>query len=147
MNDKRNIKQIIGGRDTIKGVAGTAKTEGIVTIRIKICNVEEDFQFFIVKEGIDCEFLLGLDSIKKFKLRQDENLIISQKQDKKNLDKQNNINEISTNRMENIIKKNEIIFAKSKFDIGTVKDYKATVKLTENRYVSKNPIDALFKIN
>lgn len=145
LNGKRNIKQIIGGRDTIKGVAGTAKTEGIVIMRIKICNIEEDFQFFIVKEGIDCEFLLGLDSIKKFKLCQDENLIISQKQEIKKLDKQNNSNEISINRMENIIKKNEKIFAKSKFDIGTVKDYEATVKLTENRYISKKPYRCSFQ--
>ena len=107
MNDKRNIKQIIDGRDTIKGLAGMAKTEGVVIMSIKICNLEEDFQFFIVKEGvIDCEFLLGLDSIKKFKLCQDENLIISQKQEINNLDKQNNISEISNNRIENIILKN-----------------------------------------
>ncbi|KAK0177066.1 hypothetical protein PV328_001145 [Microctonus aethiopoides] len=29
LSDKRNIKQIIGGRDTIKGLAGMAKTEGV----------------------------------------------------------------------------------------------------------------------
>ena len=72
-------------------------------------------------------------------------MIISQKQEIKNLDKQNNISEISTNRMENIIKKNEIIFAKSKFDIGTVKDYEATVKLTENRYIAKKPYRCSFQ--
>lgn len=95
------IKEILS-----KGLAGMAKTEGIVKISIKIYNLEEDFQFFIVKEDvIDCEFLLGLDLIKKFKLCQDENLIISQKQKIKNLDKENNISKISTNRMENIIKK------------------------------------------
>ncbi|KAK0071357.1 hypothetical protein PV325_013058 [Microctonus aethiopoides] len=43
LSDKKNIKQIIGGRDTIKGLAGMAKTEGVVRINIKICNLEEKF--------------------------------------------------------------------------------------------------------
>lgn len=146
LNDKRNFKRIIGGRDTIKGVAGTAKTEGIAIIHTKIGNLEEDFPFFVVNEGIDCDFLLGLDSIKKFKLCQDENLNISQKQQKnKNLEEKSHISEIRTNRIENIKKENEIIFAKSKFDIGTVKDYEATVKLTENRYISKKPYRCSFQ--
>jgi len=146
LNDKINIKQIVSGRDVIKGLTGTAKTQGIVTMEIKICNIENKFQFFIVKENvIDCEFLLGLDVIKKFRLCQDENLIISQKQELQKINKQNNISELSANRMEQIIKKNEIIFATSKFDIGTVKDYEATVKLIENRYISKKPYRCSFQ--
>lgn len=47
--------------------------------------------------------------------------------------------------MENIIKKNERIFAKSKFDIGTIKDYEGTVKLTENKYISKKPYRCSFQ--
>ena len=31
------------------------------------------------------------------------------------------------------------VFAKDKFDIGTVKDYEATIKLTENKYIAKKP--------
>lgn len=69
LSDKSNIKQIIGVRIAIEYLAGMAKTEGVVIISIEICNLEENFQFFILKEGeIDCECLLELNSIRKFKL-------------------------------------------------------------------------------
>lgn len=130
----------------IKGLAGMAKTEGIMALNIKIGNVEKNFQFFIVKENvIDCEFLLGLDVIKEFRLCQDENLTISQKLVSQNKNMQNNFNKINTNTLEQIIKKNEIIFAKSKFDIGTVKDYEATIKLIEKRYISKKPYKSSYQ--
>lgn len=48
--NKRNIlKSIISGDENIKGVAGIAKAEGTVTLKIKICNIESKFSFFIIK--------------------------------------------------------------------------------------------------
>ncbi len=39
----------------------------------------------------------------------------------------------------NLIDKYEYLFAKNKYDIGTVNDYEAHVDLTENKYVGKKP--------
>ncbi|XP_046602694.1 uncharacterized protein LOC107224055 isoform X1 [Neodiprion lecontei] len=94
---------------------------------------------------MDGEFLIGLDAIKKFRLCQDENLRISQKQENTKLVKKSNFSKMSAKKIDEIIQKNEKIFAKSKFDIGTVKGYEATVKLTENRYISKKPYKCSFQ--
>ncbi|KAL3268912.1 hypothetical protein HHI36_007999, partial [Cryptolaemus montrouzieri] len=38
-----------------------------------------------------------------------------------------------------ILQKHENIFADGKFDIGTIRNYEASIKLTENRFVTKRP--------
>ncbi|KAL3273286.1 hypothetical protein HHI36_014740 [Cryptolaemus montrouzieri] len=38
-----------------------------------------------------------------------------------------------------ILQKHENIFADGKFDIGTIRNYEASIKLTENRFVAKRP--------
>lgn len=74
LSNDLNVNNVMSGRNILKGVAGLANTVGLVTLKIKIGDLEEYFQFFIVRDGtIDCEFLLGLDFIKKFKLCQNEN--------------------------------------------------------------------------
>lgn len=58
----------------LKSVNGVTKTKGLITIKIKIFDKEEFVDVFIVENDDFQEFLIGLDMIKKFKLRQDENL-------------------------------------------------------------------------
>lgn len=150
LNKKDKIKSIISGDKNIKGVAGIAKSEGTVTLKIKICNIENNFSFFIIKSKTFKEdLLLGLDLIQKFKLCQDENLKITQKcETKKEI--QVNLNELQDNKglpntIQTILQENEEVFAKAKFDIGTVKGYEATIKLIENKYISRKPYRCSFQ--
>ncbi|CAB3234337.1 unnamed protein product [Arctia plantaginis] len=93
------------------------------------------------------DILLGLDAIKKFKLCQDENLKISQKHDEHfELRNQNKINTTTINVKTNsktsldcLLDNHKTVFAEHKYDIGTVKNYEATVKLTKNKYIARKP--------
>ena len=147
----------------IKTIYGVKKTNGLVTIKIKIFDIEDEVDVFIVNTEDFEDFLIGLDMIKKFKLTQDEELKILQKKiDETNKsnntkidtaeEKKRNIEQISVNfnehveedefqiRMEHLdkMKKKEIeklidkhksVFAKDKYDVGTVKDYEARIDL------------------
>lgn len=144
---KNNVKQIISGGENIKGVAGVTKSEGTVTLPIEIGNITENFSFYIIKSNhFKEDLLLGLDSIKKFKLCQDENLKISQKNEiNKNIYPKSTKEKINNNcstgnqlTLEDILKKNKNVFADSKFDIGITKDYEASIKLIQKKYVAKN---------
>lgn len=144
------LKSIISGEENIKGVAGIAKAEGTVTLKIKICSIESNFSFFIIKNKTFKEdLLLGLDLIKKFRLCQNENLKITQK-GKIEKDKQVNLNELPNNKklpnnIQIILQKFDNIFAKTKFDIGIIKGYEATIKLKENKYISRKPYRCSFQ--
>lgn len=123
---------------------------------------------YVVKSDyLSNDMLIGLDLIKDFRLRQDENLHISQKDSanvaKYDINSQNpgkeefkvNFNEfIEVNNFEcnldhlkkekkckifNLIEKYKSIFAKDKFDIGTVRYHEACIKLIEHRYISRKP--------
>lgn len=63
----------------LKTVNGVTHTKGLVTIKIKIFDIEEYIDVFITERDDFEDFIIGLDMIKKFKLIQDENLQISQK--------------------------------------------------------------------
>lgn len=58
----------------IKTVNGVKSTNGLITIKVRIFDSEEEVDVFIVERDDFDEFLIGLDMIKKFKLIQDENL-------------------------------------------------------------------------
>lgn len=148
----------------LKSVNGVTKTKGLITIKIKIFDTEEFVDVFIVENDDFQEFLIGLDMIKKFKLRQDENLQISQKKDTQitennihreikesivnfneyvnekefemNLD---HLNKARKTIIENLIEKYNTVFAKSKYDIGTVTEYEARIDLLVDKYCSKRP--------
>lgn len=117
---------------------------------------------FIVENEDFHDFLIGLDVIKEFKLRQDENLIISQKQ----LQKENMIEihfnehitendfEIDLNhldykkkkiKIEQCIEVNKTIFAKDKYDVRTLKDYEARIDLLVDKFCSKRPYRCTIK--
>lgn len=117
--------------------------------------------FVVDGDNIQYDFLIGLDMIKEFKLIQDENLNIRQKENditekKDTLNKYSiNFNEhidesdfnISVNHLnyqkqfeiDRLIERYSAIFAKDKYDVGTVKDYEARVDLLVDQYCSKRP--------
>lgn len=152
----------------LKTVNGVTQTKGLVTIKVKIFEKEEYIDVFIVERDDFEDFLIGLDIIKKFKLIQDENLQISQKTETQigkrinTLDKKEGIEEIKVNfnehvnedesrmnlghldgiekiKIEKLIEKYNTIFAKNKYDIGTVTDYEARIDLLVDKYCSKRP--------
>lgn len=86
--DKNNI--------LIKIVNGVKKTDGLVTIKIKIFDIEDEVDVFIVNREDFEDFLIGLDMIKKFKLTQNEELKILQEK----VDKTNESNKIKTDTAE-----------------------------------------------
>lgn len=152
----------------LKTVNGVTQTKGLVTIKVKIFEREEYIEVFIVERDDFEDFLIGLDIIKKFKLIQDENLQISQKTETQigkrinTLDKKEGIEEIKVNfnehvnedesrmnlghldgikkmKIEKLIEKYNTIFAKNKYDIGTVTDYETRIDLLVDKYCSKRP--------
>jgi len=157
----------------IKTVNGVKKTDGLVTIKIKIFDIEDEVDVFIINREDFEDFLIGLDMIKKFKLTQNKELkILQEKANKTNENnktktdtaekKERNIEQCSVNfnehveedkfqielehldkikkkRIEKLIDKHKSVFAKDKYDVGTVKDYEARIDLLVDRYCSKRP--------
>lgn len=146
-------------KTNLRTINGVYKTDGLIKIKIKILNIEHYINVFIIdNENFKYNFLIGLDCIKKFKLIQNENLEIEQKdsESKEIMNKyQINFNEhvkestfnVLTNHLKHdeeekimkLIDKYKNIFAKDKYDIGTVKDYEARIDLTIDKYCSKRP--------
>lgn len=171
----------------LKTINGEQKTKGMVTLKIKIYDMEHNMDVFVInKENFNYDFLIGLDCIKKFKLIQNEDLTIIQKANQKeevsvksdinvnipdvlgdkaeprlesseteNVKQEINFNEhIKTDKFEkmvnhldkqqqldidNLIEKFKTVFAKDKYDIGTVRDYEAHIDLMVDKYCCKRP--------
>lgn len=192
----------------LKTINGDKKTKGLVTLKIKIYDIENNMDIFVVdNENFNYDFLIGLDCIKKFKLIQDEDLKITQsknalanvittnkeamennysdddnkvpnvkipdvlgdnkekgsylysevlKKGINHLEKcEINFNEhvnsekfdISVNHLDlyqkseidKIIDKYKQVFAKDKYDIGTVRGYEAHIDLMVDKYCYKRP--------
>lgn len=177
----------IAGLKTINGVKNSI---GIVTLKIKIFEIEKHVNVFVIDDdNFDYDFLVGLDCIQNFHLTQNENLNITQnvlsnnnkdyiknkekqpistkeipgssgsdignKQEKINNEYKINFNEnmlinnfeISVNNLDDkkktvidkLICKYNSVFAKDKYDIGTVKGYEAHIDLLVDKYCSKRP--------
>lgn len=63
----------------LKTINGVNKSKGMITMKIKIYNIEKNINVFIVdSENFNYDFLVGLDCIKRFRLTQNENLEITQ---------------------------------------------------------------------
>ena len=71
-------KQIpFNSSSTFNTISGTGRIEGIVNLNIQISNISKGTRCFVVnKEKTNYDIILGLDTIKLFQLRQDENLKI-----------------------------------------------------------------------
>lgn len=146
----------------MRTVNGVKKTDGLITIKIKIFDLEEDVDVYVVENNDFVDFIIGLDMIKKFKLTQNEDLQIEQKNITNNEDKDKKVNTYSINfnehieteefkvtidhldnekkiEIEQIIEEYKTIFAKDKYDIGSVREYEAHIDLLVNKYCSKRP--------
>lgn len=146
-------------KTNLRTINGVHETDGMVKLKMKILNIEKYVNVFIINnENFKYNFLIGLDCIQKFKLIQNERLEIEQKDSESNIlmnEYQINFNEhveintfnISMNHLNNIekkvitdlVNKYKNIFAKDKYDIGTVKDYEARIDLIVDKYCSKRP--------
>lgn len=146
----------------MRTVNGVKKTDGLITIKIKIFDLEEDVDVYVVENNDFVDFIIGLDMIKKFKLTQNEDLQIEQKNITNNEDKDKKVKTYSINfnehieteefkvtidhldnekkiKIEQIIEEYKTIFAKDKYDIGSVREYEAHIDLLVNKYCSKRP--------
>lgn len=142
----------------LRTINGVYKSEELIKIKAKILNIEEYIDVFMINnENFEYDFLLGLDCIQKFKLIQNENLQIEQRDSDLTEKKKYRINfnehvdldsfKVLTNHLshyeediiKNLIDKYKNIFAKDKYDIGTVKDYEARIDLIVDKYCSKRP--------
>lgn len=70
---------------TFKTMSGEAKFVGLAMIKLKIFDIEKNIPVCVIdKPHFKYDLLIGLDTIKSFKLCQDENLVISQTSPKQN---------------------------------------------------------------
>lgn len=179
----------------LKTINGEKKTKGMVTLKIKIFDIEGIIDVFVVdNENFNYDFLIGLDCIKTFKLiqneelkimqyiKQKEKIVLNEKEAKYRCCEQNvldiqnekveksfiinkeikrlstgeiNFNEhikleefqISINHLnlhqqteiDKLIEEYKLVFAKDKYDIGTVRDYEAHIDLIVDKYCCKRP--------
>ena len=133
-------------------INGVTKTSGLTTINIKIFDIEKKVNVYIIdKNKFKYDFLIGLDLIKEFKLIQNENLEITQKNNN-NLQDMNNNEQFYINKNTDfslpdkknseiikLIEKYKSVFAQDKYDVGTVTDYTARIDLMVDKYCSKRP--------
>ena len=169
-NDIHFANNVINKNYAYKTMSGEHNSCGIVFLRMKIFEIERISRFFVIdKDNFNYDVLLGLDSILDFRLRQDENLKISQaiegtSKENRSVQKQIpyiNWNEylpieefdIKTEHLDKekrqaiyeLVDKYGTCFAKNKFDIGQVKDCEAQIKLTNDTYVAKRPYRCSFE--
>lgn len=158
-NDSKDINRIL-----LRTVNGVTYTKGLISIKVKIFDIEEYVDVFIIDKVDFEDFIIGLDMIKKFKLTQNENLKISQKTEKEmntmngfeeieeikiNFNEHVSKNEFITNlhhldnikktQLQSLINNYNTVFAKNKYDVGTVKKYEARIDLLVDKYCSKRP--------
>ena len=121
------------------------------------------------KDAFDYDLLLGVDAIKKFRLIQDDNLKLWQREATGrirqlsavnaggerppvrsiNFNEYINVSEYEANldhldkekkkKIKKLIERHQTIFATNKFDIGTVSEHEAQIRLTEMKYPAKKP--------
>ncbi|KAI4479279.1 hypothetical protein M0802_014400 [Mischocyttarus mexicanus] len=161
-------------RVSLVTINGVKKAIGMTEIKIKIFELEKQVEVYVMDEKyFKHDFLIELDLIKKFKLVQNEDLKIIQKQEVKSMEEENeeerrktNICKINFNKHEEegkpkikmeylnnyqreeinkLINKYESIFAKDKYDIGRVSGYEARIDLLADKYCNKRPYKCTVK--
>lgn len=146
-------------KSNLKTINGVYQTNGLIKIKAKILNMEDYINVFIINnENFKYDFLIALDCIKKFKLKQNENLEVEQENSESTEMKNkyqinfnehfevntfnvltNHLNKNEESQIMDLIEQYKNIFAKDKYDIGTVKDYEARIDLIIDKYCSKRP--------
>ena len=161
---KLNTKMYTSKPLTFRTMSGEDKIKGIAYAKIKIFNIEKKTRVFVIdNKDFKYDILIGLDTIKDYKLCQDHELKVTQANTEQKLEcinhdsKEITINwnehipiekfEIKTRHLDadrqkhiyNLIDKYGSVFAKDQYDIGTVSEHEAHIKLMEDRYVAKKP--------
>lgn len=172
--------------ESIVTINGVKKTSGSTNLKIKIFDIEENVDVYIMDEpNFRYDFLIGLDIIKKYKLIQNEDLKISQNQyllqnnirstgekereinEDKNEDtglgkvyeinfnehikeedfkiKVDHLDENKRNEINKLIQQYKSVFAKDKYDVGTVRGYEARIDLLMDKYCCKRPYRCTMK--
>lgn len=76
---KQNPNNINNNQTNLRTINGVKKSIGVVTLTIKIFEIETKMNVFVIEEqSFDYDFLVGLDCIKRFQLAQNEKLEIMQ---------------------------------------------------------------------
>ena len=84
------------GNANLKTINGVRKTDGLVSIKTKIFNMEKEMYVFVINsENFSYDFLIGLDCIKEFRLSQNEKIEIKQ------ISNSDKIDEVLLNHTEN----------------------------------------------
>lgn len=153
-------------------INGVQKTSGLINVKIKIFDMEKNVDVYIIEgKNFKYDFLIGLDLIKNFKLMQNEDLEIIQKQcTKKNIKEYNteveeksaenngykinfnehvkeeefemkidHLNEHEKLEINKVIDEYSTVFAKNKYDVGSVTGYEARIDLLIDKYCGKRP--------
>ena len=170
---KRLKSELIKNKVIFKSISGLSKdiSRGRAKIEMKIGDRQESIVVHVVKhDAFDYDLLLGLDAIKKFKLIQDDQLKLWQREEtgrvrrlaevsrsgengpvvrSVNFNEYISVKEYEANldhldkerkeKIKKLIDRHLSIFAKNKFDIGTVSDHEAQIRLTEMKYPAKKP--------
>lgn len=151
----------------LKTINGEEKTNGIVTLKVKVFDLEELMDVFVVEnDHFHYDFLMGLDCIQKFRLTQHDDLRITQSIDigpkYRSSDSEvkddmclinfnehmnpiafemavNHLDTLQHSEIEKLIEKYKPVFAKDKYDVGTVSKYEAQIDLVVEQYCSKRP--------
>lgn len=83
-------------------INGVEKTKGIISINIKIFDIEKNVKIFVIdNDKFQYDFSIGLDIIREFNLVQDENLRIKQMINK-NITTNTKVNNYTINFKEHI---------------------------------------------
>ncbi|KAL7294472.1 hypothetical protein TKK_0012466 [Trichogramma kaykai] len=150
-----NFKQKV----RLRTIGGVNRSKGLIKVKAKIFEIEESMNVFIVdSKYFEDDFLIGLDYIGKFRLTLNEKLEVQQRSydtakelreyqvnfnehvDQNNFEaSMNHLNNYERKVIENIIDKYKMIFAKDRYDVGTVKEYEARIDLIVDKYCSKRP--------
>lgn len=182
LSQKNNLNNNNYNQANLKTINGVKKSIGIVLLKIKIFDIEQYINVFVIDEqNFEYDFLIGLDCIKLFQLIQNETLTITQKQNNENIpgftgnNIQNNQYLIDQNydkckvnfnehldftnfnisvdhlhteqqsQIDKLISKYKSLFAKDKYDVGSVKGYEAHIDLLVDTYCSKRPYRCNFE--
>ena len=163
---KANIKE---DKSMFKTINGKDFTSSRARLKMRINKIEKEIDVYIVRnDNFTYDLILGLDAIREFRLRQDENLRVSQKlgdkeeiiadrkEERRNnqrrkvnvtehketgkpMDNLEHLNNLQKTEVSQLIERYKDVFAKHKFDVGTRKSQEASIKLIENKYISKKP--------
>lgn len=149
--------------NAFRTLSGNGKFNGFINVNLNVLGNSHRVRLFLVSAfSSEYDMIIGLDLIKLFKLRQDENLNISSSlfsSVPSSLSQASLITSINSyetfssvlpgklshlpvfgrQKISNLISQFSTLFASSKFDIGTVRDHVAHIKLSVNKYVYRKP--------